>query len=539
MNAYQNHPCTIAAIDSIGRLLPTASIQRQPKKRTVGLFYFLWCGEHGRHSPYDVSKIVAADPAAGQHPDSSAWGSVGTYHHWGEPFYGYYYSDDEWVIRRHMMLFCDAGVDFLFFDTTNAIIYEKNVKIVLRVLQEYHDAGFHIPKVMFYTNSASGKTVEQIYNAIYKPNYCPDTWFCYDKKPVIIAVPEECSPETRDFFDIKLAQWPNEPDKQGGWPWMDFTRPQRVFDNLNGEPEVINVSVAQHPQLRFGDSVLYGEDGNCGRAYHRMDDGISRNDPDPKAFLGGANLAEQFERAIAADPPVVLVTGWNEWIAGRWQGIESRPIMFVDCANPLYSRDLEMMRGGYFDNYYLQFIAGIRAYKGQENTDLPTICHHVPGGNFHRDNDGYGTHYTNTTGRNALSSLSVEHDGDMLCVRVQVYGKLDEDRSGSWMQVFVTGEGEHGGTFATIWTEEGPQLAAVGKQDHHDDTSDFTDVAVAKSIDTQIGEDYITYRIPRTLLPKGKLWVKAADSREPIRCGEDFYDKGDTVPAGRLWFVVQ
>ena len=36
----------------------------------VGLFYFLWLGEHGRKGPYDVTKILEADPDAGQKPDS-------------------------------------------------------------------------------------------------------------------------------------------------------------------------------------------------------------------------------------------------------------------------------------------------------------------------------------------------------------------------------------------------------------------------------------------------------------------------------------
>ena len=527
MQELYNLPQSLSAVDSLGRTLPVTPIERVPKPRAVGLFYFLWCGEHGRHQPYDVSKIVAADPDAGYHTDSPLWGNVGTYHHWGEPFYGYYYSDDEWVIRRHMALFCDAGVDFLYFDTTNAVIYEKNVKIVLRVLQEYHDAGFRIPKVMFYTNSASGKTVEAIYNAVYKPRFCPDTWYYFEGKPVIIAVPEECSAEARAFFNIKLAQWPNEPDKQGGWPWMDFTRPQRVFDNLRGEPEVINVSVAQHPQLRFGDSVLYGETENRGRAFHN-----GENDPDPAAFLGGANFGEQFDRAISADPPVVLVTGWNEWIAGRWQGIPERPIMFVDCANPEYSRDLEMMRGGYFDNYYLQFISCIRAYKGQGALkEAQTVCYHVPGGNLHRDNDGYGTHYKNETGRNAIRTLSVAREEDTLVIRVTVYDALASDRGGSFMQVFITGESEQNGMFVTLWNDTGAVLAAV-------EHKDYTARRAEHSISAEIGTDHVVYRIPRALLPEGTLWIKAADSRETIRCGEDFYDKGDTTPAGRLWFVT-
>ena len=47
------------------------------KERQVGLFYFLWLGEHGRTGPYDVSKILAADPDAGHNPNSPVWGGHG------------------------------------------------------------------------------------------------------------------------------------------------------------------------------------------------------------------------------------------------------------------------------------------------------------------------------------------------------------------------------------------------------------------------------------------------------------------------------
>jgi len=238
---------------------------RGEKPRQIGLFYFLWLGEHGRHAPYDVSKILADDPDAGHNPDSNVWGGEGMYHHWGEPLYGYYYSDDEWVVRKHMKLLIAADIDFLFFDTTNAAIYEKNAKLIMRVLDEYASDGWKIPKVMFYTNTNSGKTVDEIYNKIYAPAYMPHTWFLYEGKPLIIAKRAECAPETLAFFTFREAQWPNEAAKAGGWPWMDFTRPQRVFTDFDGNDEVINVSIAQHPQLRFGDSVMYGEAGNCAR----------------------------------------------------------------------------------------------------------------------------------------------------------------------------------------------------------------------------------------------------------------------------------
>ena len=477
-------------------------------KGLVGLFYFLWLGEHGRGEPRDVSKIVAAHPDAGQHPDAPYWGGVGFYHHWGEPFYGYYYSDDEWVVRRHMKLILQAGIDFLFFDTTNAAIYEKNAKLVMRVLEEYYRDGWDIPKVMFYTNTRSGDTVQRLYEAIYKPGYCADTWLLWDGKPVVIAVPEECSPECREFFTIKLSQWPNEPDKAGGWPWMDFTRPQRVFPNLKGEPECINVSVAQHPQLRFGDSVLYGEQSNCGRAFHN-----GANDPAPDAWTKGYNFSEQFERALEANVPVTLVTGWNEWIAGRWQGSAERPIMFVDCANTEYSRDIEMMRGGYFDNYYrlLCYYTAKRKGVGPEVSLSPgeeAVFPGYPDGNFYRDAEGYGRRYVNRTGRYAIRKVTVRYAGTDLCFDLKADRKIDQD--------------DRGGTFLRLYarTEGGEEIPESVMR-------------------REIRGDTLTVALPRAAVCGDILDFKAADSREEIRVPEDFYDHGDVLPLGYAYYRIK
>ncbi|UKI13050.1 MAG: hypothetical protein L6V84_01685 [Oscillospiraceae bacterium] len=143
-NAPRSTSGPLMATDALGRTTPdrAAGVPAPRENRLVGLFYFLWLGECGKHKPYNISEIVAADPQAGYKPDSDVWGGVGTYHHWGEPFYGYYYSDDEWVVRHHMKLIMQADIDFLFFDTTNALMYEHNSKLVMRVLQEYHDEGW-------------------------------------------------------------------------------------------------------------------------------------------------------------------------------------------------------------------------------------------------------------------------------------------------------------------------------------------------------------------------------------------------------------
>ena len=47
----------------------------------------------------------------------------------GEPLFGYYLASDEWVMRKHLQMLTDAGIDFTVFDTTNAVTYDKSKKI--------------------------------------------------------------------------------------------------------------------------------------------------------------------------------------------------------------------------------------------------------------------------------------------------------------------------------------------------------------------------------------------------------------------------
>ncbi|MBQ7302461.1 MAG: hypothetical protein IJW89_02625 [Clostridia bacterium] len=544
----------LVGIDALGRAtpLPTQTDTQKPNRLT-GVFYFLWMENEKNIPVYDISKITAADPEAGYKPDSDVWGKYSEAHYWGEPFYGYYWQGDEWVVRKHMKLLIGAGVDFLFFDTTNAVIYAHKAKQVMRILQEYHDDGFRVPQVMFYTNTRSGDTVQEIYDTVYKPQYCPDIWFCLDGKPVIIAVEEECSAETRAFFNIKKSQWPNEPDKQGGWPWMDFTRPQRVFDDINGNPSIINVSVAQHPQERFGDQVLYGETRNCGRAYHN-----GQNDPDENAYLWGYNFAEQFDRALETAPPIVLITGWNEWIAGRWQGPPERPIMFVDCANCEYSRDLEMMRGGYFDNYYMQLVSYVRQYKGVAGCAPTAVGEQTTFANFTdgdipRDAKGWVGRYENHTQRNAITALSVSHTDTAVTFTVKTKSPIVLSEVGSFMNIFIS-KGEAAGfdfvinahpDFAakTTTVEKIRRAPAAPTPDRPCD--DLTDTALVGTVPLTWDDDSITVTVPLAMLdiaPQDAdfvLWLKAADSTRRFDRVDQFYEDGDCAPLGRLCYLYR
>ena len=90
-----------AGRDHLGRELVSAAETGGEKGRQVGLFYYLWHGQHGTQGPYDISKMEAIDPKVMEKPDSPLWPdpSHSPMLHWGEPLFGYYLSTDEWVLR--------------------------------------------------------------------------------------------------------------------------------------------------------------------------------------------------------------------------------------------------------------------------------------------------------------------------------------------------------------------------------------------------------------------------------------------------------
>ena len=544
----------LIAVDAVGRKMPE-SVERHANRlggRQVGMFYFLCLGEHGKcGGPYDVSKILAADPQAMHKPESTLWGPWDETHHWGEPFYGYYFSRDEWVVRRHMRLLMQAGIDFLFFDVSNDFTYDRCSMTIMRVLQEYHDAGWKIPKVVFYTNPddhRSAKTVRHLYNKIYKPGYCPDTWFMLEGRPLVIGREAACPEEAKGFFSYRETQWPTQPIRENAWPWIDFKRPQHIFVNKRGEPESVSVSVAQHPRLRMGDSAMYGEKGNWGRAFHG-----GKNDTSPDAWKMGGNFREQFEYAISNDVPVVMVTGWNEWTMGRGRrGADApdRPIQFVDCANGEYSRDLEMMRGGYFDNYYMQLCSLVRRYKG---ASAPTahkpgegaVYFNIPDGDFHRDAPGYGgVRYKNATGRNAISRIEVLHDAETVTFRIAAKNPIDpaKRKEGTWMRIYVNTSGSQGCDFIVNNHAHSDGTTSVARVKSHGEGLAAKDIPGA-SATWKIEDGILTVCCPRKALGvDGKdfeLWFKVADSKSKLRNIEDFYDHGDAAPLGRLNYVYK
>ena len=182
---------TWVATDGLGRGLPTAAEVGPPRKeKFVAVFYFLWLGRHGDLGPFDIAKILAADPRALEKPTSPPWGPMLYPHHWGESIFGYYVSDDEAVIRKHAQMLADADVDFIVFDVTNNATYPESWRALCRVYDRMRREGNRTPQIAFLCPFGDPRgVVRTLWADLYGKGLYPDLWARWDGKPLILADP--------------------------------------------------------------------------------------------------------------------------------------------------------------------------------------------------------------------------------------------------------------------------------------------------------------------------------------------------------------
>ena len=179
------------ATDNLGRVLPTGNEVGPPRaNKTVGIFYFLWLGRHGEQGPFDISKILTADPTAIQNPASELWGPLYAPHHWGESLFGYYVSDDDSVLRKHSQMLSDAGIDMVVFDVTNQFTYPESWRALCRVWDESRRAGNRVPQIAFLCPFGNpSKVVQELWDQLYGRSLYEELWFRWEGKPLILADP--------------------------------------------------------------------------------------------------------------------------------------------------------------------------------------------------------------------------------------------------------------------------------------------------------------------------------------------------------------
>ena len=462
---------SLSGTDALGRTV--SPIDGEKEGKYVGMFYFLWCGAHSLNK-YDINYLLENDPDAlwaSTDPDSLQ----GTYHYWGEPLYGYYHQLDPWVVSRHVEMFVNSGIDFLGLDVTNAVTYDAQVQVLLDTLLKYYEQGFDVPQVMFLTRSSDIATAVKLYEKWYAneetdengvkicDKYAP-LWFAPNGKPMIscsvygwesddLTDEENAYRNTvKQYFDIKYNQWPDEAYNPNGFAWMEFTCPQPVHENSR----MISVSVAQHTSSKMSNQSV----GNRGRSYNystvtNEDDRVNE----------GLNYQAQWNTALEAadETDIVFVTGWNEWQAIKFNDSQGN-VYFVDTFNTNYSRDIEPMKDGYGDNYYMQTVQNVREYKSTGSSsyvvesktididgslsqwdDVRYTYRDFEGDTMDRDFQGSiaGYHYTDTSGRNDIVTTKVVTDGEYAYFYVQTAENIEEYTSGTnWMNILISVDGE-------------------------------------------------------------------------------------------------
>ncbi len=549
------------ATDGLGRSLPMSGAVSPPRSgRFVGMFYFLWHDNRGGKrpggdGPFDVSKILLADPDAAKKPTSPLWGPLGQHHYWSEPLYGYYLSDDRWVLRRHAQLLSAAGVDVLIFDATNVETYPKIYSALCEVFEEVRASGGQTPQIAFMVNTKAGLAARRVFDDLYKPGRFRDLWFSWSGKPLLICDPGQADPEVRDFFTLRRAHWPfTMENTRDAWHW-EATYPQVFgYHDDPSKPEQVNVSVAQNLRVADG-KVTNMSSGNArGRSFH---DGA--RDASPGAVDRGDNFAEQWNRAVDLDPPFVLVTGWNEWIAGRWSRPDE-PLAFVDQYDREYSRDIEPMKGRHGDAYYYQLVANVRRFKGVEASPKASKPKTIPLGSgaeawldvapefkdgvgdvVHRDHDGAGgTHYVDRSGRNDLVAAKVARDATHLHFLARTQRPLTPSTDPNWMWLLIDADanpktGWEGYDHVVNRTEVGADSAWVERY-----VGGWSWAKVAK-VSLRVSGDQLHLAIPRSSLGLVEdapvaLDFKWADNIQKPGDILDFYLSGDVAPEGRYKF---
>jgi hypothetical protein len=559
----------IVGVDHFGRAFDRNGGFRED--RQVGLFFWPWIGQPYATGVYDATKILQMEDGLNIlfHRYDDVISPNGQAHWWGEPLWGYYNSIDEWVLRKQMQMITMAGVDFIFFDHTNAIIYDQVVLQVCKVIDEMQKEGWNPPKIVSYTHTKSIQTTKNLYDVIYKPGRYPNTWYMYEGKPLIIAYtdlnddlaeslqhdphynPGEMPAEILDFFHFFKPNWPYDPTFPDGFTWIEWKFPQPY----HSETKMMNVTVASHPMVPMSFSLTRENWTNWGRGWSpTLKQNISE-DVDKGTFFQA-----EWDEAIKADPPMISVGGWNEWIA--YKQLYDGEYMLCDAASKEYSRDIEPMKGGYQDAFYLQLIRNIRRYKGSQEGLRPAQAEHTIDitGDASAWNDityvmtntdaafiarnCYGNsqkvHYAQPAPTDKLMEVRVAHDADNLYFYIKGKGDFSKPSiKDNWLNIYI-GTGE---VATKLWES---YEYVVGRDINGEKASVqkfsgkgyvATDVAQARIIRSK---DVIQLSVPRSAVGLGgekQFYFKVAMGVENPSDIMNTYTSGSAMPMGRLSYM--
>ncbi|MBO4422398.1 MAG: hypothetical protein J5879_03095 [Clostridia bacterium] len=566
---------TWTATDDLARTVSSnAGAGDVKENKYVGLFYFLcWVGA-GVH----VQDITSLYLDLGKQDLKKYLEKSGGESYWAEPYFGYYINTDKWVYRKHAYMLEAAGVDFIFLDVSNGATFDKGHLALFDTWLQIRREGGMTPQICFFCGdnpSTFDKDITHLRKTVYAPNNYDkykELFFMWDGKPLIFGnasgVNEQSKEWLEDFTVRGNWAWCN---KDNYWSWLqDYRYNEKTGEytlvdggkgrDADGNFEELAVCLGHHPATSKGRSYVNGTEPNT-----------KKNDFNFSLEGSGEGkcFEFQFNAATSFDPTVMLITGWNEWIAGCDHNASNRffaqtsvkGYMYVDQFNPEFSRDAEPMRlrdgVGFGDNYYYQMCDYIRKFKGigktteatgQKSIDLCDISCWDSVGPEYKDNIGdvelrntvsYDAdyRYVNGSGRNDIDYAKVSQDSKNAYFLVKCTADIETADGKNFMNLFINTDGDA----SNGW--EGYDLvldrSRDGKYVSVERFKDGFESEKTGEAEYKIDGQYMVISVSKELLGVTELTdftFKWADNSTVTGNVMEFMDLGDAAPNDRFAF---
>ena len=570
----------ITGVDALGRVINTAEAKNENYQ--VGMFYNAANGFATVDGIYDITKLLEEYGEELVFYEDSELSPAEAEHWWGEPLYGYYKSADSYIAKKHVELLTAAGVDYLVCDVTNGWTYPVATSYVLEYIVELREQGWDTPQVVYYVHSLNNKTVRELYSSMYSNPEFEEAWYKVDGKPVIIAYTDTekdkaeaatrgvtdfsssdydpLSQEILDYFYFVEPRWPNDtmsslvgtpiydPDKKTGYAWIEWTQPLPVRDTSLGS--YMNVAVASHPSIPFSFSITHGAN-NWSRAYNPILGTDAKN-----GVMEGTYFQACWDQVLETMPDTIMLVSWNMWTVLKLP-YQNGEYMYVDTVTLEYSLSIEMARGAYEDNYYMQSAENIRDYKftGEAPAREPQTIDingsyaqwYITEGVYRQIGqkayrrmsssvDGSIT-YRTTLPENNIQEIRVAHDESNIYFMLRTEENISKREEGnlSWMNLFIGAgkpalEGWEG--YEYVLNRSGSDTAT----DIVKLNADFTGEVVGQA-EMKIDGNRMFISVPRNLIGmenETQFYFKAADSVAVPDDIMEYYVSGSVMPMGRL-----
>jgi hypothetical protein len=422
--------------------------------------------------------------------------------------------------------------------------------------------GVKTPQIAFmlpFAATDGGKqAAEEIYEDLYKPGTYSDLFFRWKGKPLMMAYSSNLKTEVQNYFTFRPGQdvynkGPSGDTRTTQWGWLEIY-PQHEFP-YNGH-EQVTVGVAQNWSKAAGLTAM-----NAPNVFGRSYTNQNGHNNTPGAVNYGYNFQEQWNKALQLNPEFIFITGWNEWIVQRyteWGGVTNS---FPDQFSQECSRDIEPMKDGHGDNYYMQMASNIRHFKGMsapatasgeytivvdgQFDDWDEVAYEYSthkGSAGHRNSPGWqGVSYTNTTGRNDFVAAKVALGKDCIYFYVETAQAITSSSGNAWMRLFLNTDrnrdtGWEGYDFIVNRTTPNGSKAVVERN-----TGGWNWETVGEA-NFKVSGNKLEMRIPYSILQlSGKLNIefKWSDNMQEAGNLMDFYVNGDVAPSGRFNYVFK